>query len=464
MKICTFVAVEKRGMRKLLTTIIALAVATIALAQSPEAIRKMIRENANFSIPTITTYQNVPIEKIAPSPKGYKLFYYSLTGRHGSRYELEDSTFVYTCDIFNRAAKLGILTEEGERVHKILNRATAEQRGKGGELTSLGQVQWRGIGRRAYQNFGALFDTGSIEAKSSTKMRCVFSMVSFVEGVKEKNTKIFVEQEARESFLPILRPMIDNPASPKQLIRDCRFTARQGAWRKDAEDKLWHEGFNTTLSKLVTKPELLKECGASTPFWFLYQTHHLLLFSQNFGFDNYEMIRSIFSVEDEYRFYCYRCLSWLSLSWSWGNDNAAIFMSYMRPLVDDVLTKAQDAIDGRNPHIANLRFTHDSYIVPLITILGLEGCAATFGPDIEKAATSAPLSKIVPMAANVQMQLYRNKAGEVLVRIMLNEKDATLPIECKTAPFYPWDKFRALVEGNMTKLESRRDEILKKRD
>ena len=464
MKICTFVAVEKRGMRKLLTTIIALAVATIALAQSPEAIRKMIRENANFSIPTITTYQNVPIEKIAPSPKGYKLFYYSLTGRHGSRYELEDSTFVYTCDIFNRAAKLGILTEEGERVRKILNRATAEQRGKGGELTSLGQVQWRGIGRRAYQNFGALFDTGSIEAKSSTKMRCVFSMVSFVEGVKEKNTKIFVEQEARESFLPILRPMIDNPASPKQLIRDCRFTARQGAWRKDAEDKLWHEGFNTTLSKLVTKPELLKECGASTPFWFLYQTHHLLLFSQNFGFDNYEMIRSIFSVEDEYRFYCYRCLSWLSLSWSWGNDNAAIFMSYMRPLVDDVLTKAQDAIDGRNPHIANLRFTHDSYIVPLITILGLEGCAATFGPDIEKAATSAPLSKIVPMAANVQMQLYRNKAGEVLVRIMLNEKDATLPIECKTAPFYPWDKFRALVEGNMTKLESRRDEILKKRD
>lgn len=464
MKICTFVAVEQRGMRKLFTTIIALAVATIALAQSPEAIRKMIRENSNFSIPTITTYQNVPIEKIAPSPKGYKLFYYSLTGRHGSRYELEDSTFVYTCDIFNRAAKLGILTEEGERVRKILNRATAEQRGKGGELTSLGQVQWRGIGRRAYQNFGALFDTGSIEAKSSTKMRCVFSMVSFVEGVKEKNTKIFVEQEARESFLPILRPMIDNPASPKQLIRDCRFTARQGAWRKDAVDKLWHEGFNTTLSKLVTKPELLKECGASTPFWFLYQTHHLLLFSQNFGFDNYEMIRSIFSVEDEYRFYCYRCLSWLSLSWSWGNDNAAIFMSYMRPLVDDVLTKAQDAIDGRNPHIANLRFTHDSYIVPLITILGLEGCAATFGPDIEKAATSAPLSKIVPMAANVQMQLYRNKAGEVLVRIMLNEKDATLPIECKTAPFYPWDKFRALVEGNMTKLESRRDEILKKRD
>jgi hypothetical protein len=67
------------------------------------------------------------------------------------------------------------------------------------------------------------------------------------------------------------------------------------------------------------------------------------------------------------------------------------------------------------------------------------------------------------MGANVQMQLYRNKAGEVLVRLMLNENDVTLPIECKTAPFYPWDKFRALVEGNMAKMDKCRDEALAKR-
>lgn len=451
-------------MKRLFTTLIAIVAFISVSAQTPEAIREIIRENANFSIPTVTTYQNVTIGKIAPAPKGYKPFYFSMVGRHGSRYELKDTTFIYTCDVFNRASKLGILTTEGERVRKILNSAAAEQMGREGELSSLGQVQWRGIGCRAYKNFGDIFDSGSVEAKSSVKMRCVFSMVAFIEGLKEKNTKIYVEQEARESFLPILRPMIDHPASPKQLMRDCRITARRGEWRKGAADKLWYDGFNTTLSKLVTKPELLKECGAATPFWFLYSTHHLLLFSQNFGFDNYDLIRSIYSVEDEYRFYCYHCLTWLSLGWGWGNDNATIFMSYMRPLVDDVLTKAQDAIDGRNPHIANLRFTHDSYVVPFTTILGLDGCAATFGPDFEKAATSAPLSKVVPMAANVQMQFYRNKEGDVLVRLLLNEKDATLPIECKTAPFYPWDKFRALVEGNMTKLERRRDEILKKRN
>ena len=96
-------------MKRFFATLTALAALFSVSAQSPEAIREMIRENSNFSIPTVTTYQNVPIGKIAPAPKGYKLFYYSLTGRHGSRYELVDTTFVYTCNIFNRAAKLGIL-------------------------------------------------------------------------------------------------------------------------------------------------------------------------------------------------------------------------------------------------------------------------------------------------------------------------------------------------------------------
>lgn len=452
-------------MKRFYATFAALAVALSVSAQSPEAIREIIRENSNFSLATVTTYQNVIPEKLASAPKGYKPFYFSLVGRHGSRYELKDTTFMHATEIYNRAAQLGILTEEGERVRQTLIRATAEQMGKGGELTALGQTQWRGIGRRAYQNFGEIFDSGRVEAKASTKMRCVFSMVAFAEGLKERNTKIFVEQEARESFLPMLRPMLDNPATPKELMLECRRNARHGVWNKAFVEGLWHPGFETTLTKLVTAPErLVGECGAASLFWFLYQTHHLLLFSQNFGFDNYDTIRRIFTVEDEYRFYCYHASVWAHLSWGWGNDNAAVFMSYLRPLIEDVLNKAQEAIDGKNPNVANLRFTHDSYFVPMTTILGFEGYAPTYSPDVEKTITMAPFSKVVPMAANVQIQLYRNKAGEVLVRLMLNEKDMILPIECKTAPFYPWNEFRKLVEGNMDRLDKQRDAVLAKRN
>jgi hypothetical protein len=453
-------------MKKLSLICLALVALFSASAQNPDAIREIIRNNQNFAVSTVTTYQNIEIGDIAPAPVGFEPFYFSMVGRHGSRYELKDTTFVYTTEVYNRAAKLGILTEEGEHVRQILVRATAEQKGKEGELTSLGQSQWRGIGRRAYQNFGELFAGASIEAKSSTKMRCVFSMVAFMEGLKEKNTNIVVEQEARESFLPMLRPMMNHPDTPRGLTIQCRRYARTGAWRKTfTEEMLSKHDFTPTIAKLTTNPDaLIKECGAHSLFSFISMTHHLLLFSQNLGFDTYDTIQRIFTVEDLYRFYCYNAAMWVNLGWGYGNDNATTYISYLRPLIEDILGKAQEAIDGKNPHVANMRFTHDSYFIPMTTVLGLDGCTTIFDGDVEKAATSAPLCKVCPMGANLQMLLYRNTKGEVLVRLLLNENDITLPIECKSAPFYPWSSFRTLVEENMAKLDREREEIHSKKN
>ena len=449
-------------MKRILLPIIAVVAAfAAASAQSPEAIRKFISENTNFAIGTLTDYTNVPIGKLATPPKGYKPFYFSMVGRHGSRYELRDTTFSHTTDIFTRAAKLGILTEEGKRVHEVLLRATAEQMGKGGELTALGQEQWRDIGRRAYKNFPKVFDGGSVEGMSSNRLRCVFSMVAFVDGLKEKNGSIVVEQEARASTLPIIRPIIDNPASPKEFINSRREPRLPRVWMSDFME--WSKSFDLdrTLSKLVTNKELmLKELGANSLFYFLYRTHHLLLFSHNFGFDNKALINSIFSLDDLYHFYCFHAIPWMYQSWGWGYAPAETFASYIEPLVDDIFDKAQAAIDGKNPHTANIRFTHDSYVVPLIEVFGFDGYVAKFDTNISKAVSSAPFNKMIPMAANVQLQLYRNKEGKVLVRAMLNEADMTLPIACDTAPFYPWEEFRKAVEGNMNRLIATRDKFL----
>ena len=94
-------------MRKVLYLIAALVALSTASAQSPEAIREIIRKNPNFTEPTVTTYANVELGKIAPAPKGYKPFYFSMTSRHGSRYELRDTTFVNPTSVYNKASELG---------------------------------------------------------------------------------------------------------------------------------------------------------------------------------------------------------------------------------------------------------------------------------------------------------------------------------------------------------------------
>ncbi len=451
-------------MKRLLYSLIAsIAVILSTTAQTPEAIREMIRNNPNFAIPCATTYDNVEIGKIAPAPKGYKPFYFSMVSRHGSRYETRDTSFVQVITLYDRAAELGILTEKGKEVHKILKNAHAEQLGKDGELSSLGQSQLRGIGRRAYSNFGPVFDSGSIEGKASTKMRCVFSMVAFVDGLKEKNSTIPVDIEARESYLPILRPLtaVSKEAGPYyKLYRKNRSYGEWLSLRKEWSNK---QNVDHSIAKLVTNPALLTEkCGAPSLFSFAFNTYYLLFFIENFEAGNNALLRDIFSLDELYSFYCYYTYSWTQWTGGFGNPFSEAMASFVRPLVEDVITNIDSAIAGKNPNSANIRFTHDSYVEPFIGELGYNNCRLQYSEDLERTVTSVPFSTMIPMAANVQIVLYRNKQGEVLVRSLLNENDILLPIECDTAPFYPWAKMRELAYSNLDKLEQSRKAIAAK--
>ncbi|MBR2326229.1 MAG: hypothetical protein IKA49_02580 [Alistipes sp.] len=450
-------------MKRTLLAILAVGAIISVTAQTPEAIREIIRKNPNFAEPTVTTYENIEIGKIAPAPKGYKPIYFTMVSRHGSRYELRDTTFSNPAEIYNRASKLGILTPLGEEVRATLNRAAAEQKGKGGELTALGQRQLRGIGARAYKNFKPIFDAGIVEGKSSTKMRCVFSMVAFVDGLKQKNPTIPVEIESRESHLPILRPMGDHPDTPQSVKDAWSWYAKNGGnWKYDRIAWANKQDISSMLSKVVTRPELLVEkCGAHNLFLFAYNTHHLLLFAQNLEVCDGEILRKVFTPEEQYICYLFHTISWLHWSGGWGNPFVECYSSYLRPLVEDVLDRAQAAIDGKNPHVANLRFTHDTYVVPLLSILGYEGLSLQYNDDWERGCCSVPFSTFLPMGANLQIVLYRNKRGEVLVRSLLNEKDVTLPIECDTAPFYPWSEFCKLAHSNLARLDRSQKEVLK---
>ena len=451
-------------MKKLLHALTAIVVITLsASAQNPEAIRELIRKNPHFALPTVTTYGNVEIGEIASAPKGYKPFYFTIVSRHGSRYETRDTAFVRLINIYDRAEKLGILTEQGKQVYQILLKASAEQQGKGGELSALGQRQLRDIGRRAYKNFKPIFDGGTIEGKSSPKMRCVFSMVAFVDGLKEGNSTIPVEMEARESYMALLRPITANSEVAGDFYRLYRQIRSNGPWIARRAEWAKEQNVSACVSKLVTKPELLIEkCGEASLFSFVNSTHYLLLFADNFECGGGALLRDIFTVDEQYAFYYYQTLAWTQWTGGFGNPFSEALSSHIRPLVDDVVTKIDAAIEGKNPNVANLRFTHDSYLVPLLGVFDYEGCKMQYSDDWERTVTSIPFSNVIPMGANLQIVLYRNKQGEVLVRSLLNERDVRLPIECETAPFYPWEKMRELAYSNLAKLEQSRKVVAQK--
>ena len=107
--------------------------------------------------------------------------------------------------------------------------------------------------------------------------------------------------------------------------------------------------------------------------------------------------------------------------------------------LEDVLTKADIAIKG-GPVVAELRLGHDILIMSMMTLLDIEGWNQAVPDDSVKYVWK---EYRVPLASNIQWIFYRNRMGDVLVRMMLNERDQFLPIASETAPYYRWEDFKA---------------------
>ena len=451
-------------MKRILTLLLSLLVVVATFAQSPEAVLKSIEEYPNLAISIGSTYPSIPLGEVAKAPKGFKPFYFSMVGRHGSRYEIEKNMICYDLlEIYDKAERLGILTAEGKALHKQIAEICKAQNDNNGEISALGIKQWAGIATRTYERFGSVFRSGNIEAKSSTSMRCVLSMVSFNQTIKGLYPKADIWQNSRAVELQMLRPLIDNPYISKDAKALCDEYRTNGAWLEVRNKWLHSADASSFISKITTNRDaLIKECGAESDMNLAYLSSYVLLFAENFEKGDRAMLTRLFTPKELYNVYVYKTAMWVNALFGRGNEYVEMRQSHMRPLVEDILNKAQAAVDGKNPNVANLRFTHDTYVGPLLSVIGYEGCVAQWSEDIEKASTSFNHALNSPMAANLQIVLYRNKKGEVLVRSLLNERDAYLPIESDTAPFYRWSDFCNHINNNMNYFDSVQKRVLQK--
>ena len=48
-----------------------------------------------------------------------------------------------------------------------------------------------------------------------------------------------------------------------------------------------------------------------------------------------------------------------------------------------------------------------------------------------------------PMGANLQLIFFKNKQGEVIVKLLHNENEVKLPIDSPIAPYYKWETVKA---------------------
>ena len=141
---------------------------------------------------------------------------------------------------------------------------------------------------------------------------------------------------------------------------------------------------------------------------------------------------------------------------NWQATNAYWFMGYgytslngnkqpfmQRALLRRIISDADSCLKLKHPG-ATLRFGHDTVLLPLVCLMGLNGYDKSIR-DLNYLEKRGWVDyRVFPMAANVQIVFYRKSPGDsdVLLKVLLNENEATLPLPGNQAPYYRWSDFK----------------------
>lgn len=423
-------------MKKILSILFLFLLSMTTWAQNKSAIAQL-KDDPRKAYGTDYPYQTPENVTLTKAPKGYKPFYISHYARHGSRYYWSPALYIELDSLLTTAHRKHLLTDEGEAFYTKFMKAKQELSTGVSELTQLGWEQHQCIARHMYNNFPEVFKKGgNVLAISSLTGRCVLSMSSFCQELVQCNPKIEIrEQSSRFTLDGVVPTDRQNPVKhnfPKDV---------KPRYEKNRAN--FHD-HNTLREKVVSRvfisteglPGNLNHIGSNLI--------NLYTSLPNIGHEG--MMGNI--VTDEEIVNQWEGSNLGSYSWVFGPQYEMI------PILEDIIKKADAVIDGSSDHISDLRFGHDTCLGPLTVLMGING--ADKDPEDPYEVKNCYQNWETCKASNIQLVFYRSKNNtkDILVKCLLNEEEASLPVPTENYPYYKWSDFRQFYTARCNKAKS----------
>ena len=191
-------------MRRFLILIFVLFGAILANGQT---MREAIAKNPNLAGGIYTAYM-VTEQPVVAAPKGYKPFYISHYGRHGSRYHTAQEKYNQPTEMLEQAFKDGKLTALGESLMRRMRIIADDAHLRAGDLSARGEREHKGIAERMATLYPQVFSAKNnhITAIASPYVRTVVSMAAFTERLKEFYPALEITRHASLHDIDITRP------------------------------------------------------------------------------------------------------------------------------------------------------------------------------------------------------------------------------------------------------------------
>ncbi len=405
-----------------------MAAAGVAAQQAKDEIFADVRLSASNHL----AYPGPSQHELTPAPKGYRAFYISHYGRHGSRYLIGQDEYSAPLEVLARADSLGKLTPLGADVLRRVRLLEAEAGGRLGELTPLGAEQHRQIARRMYERFPDVFKGDvCVDAKSTVVIRCILSMENELQELLRLNPRLRVSHDASMHDMYYMNqsdPALSAGKTPRRA------------------QVAWNDFCSRHVSRAALMQRLFNDAGyvkyEVDTLDFAARLFKLASNLQSSPLGEEMTLYDVFTKDELYNF--------------WLADNASWYIGYgacalnggtqpfsQRNLLRNIIHQADSCIALERPG-ATLRFGHETMVLPLACLLGLNGYDLSTD-DLESLVGKGWVNyKVFPMGANIQLVFFRRGVGDgdVLVKVLLNEDEATLPVPTDCAPYYHWSDFK----------------------
>ena len=403
-----------------------------ALAGQGQQVLDIIKQKPAYASCNYNIYPDSIPDNLTPAPKGKRPFYISHYGRHGSRYINKRSGYDIPYKMMSMANDVNELTPTGIRVYKEMNVILEDSEDRWGDLTALGKIQHMMIARRMFKRFPEVFaDSVTVAARSTVVPRCIMSMEAAVLELAQHNPKLNITMDASKSTQWYM-----NHQDP--LLRKSKLTPQaQKAYDAYIANRM---GNSRMMEQLFKNPDVVKELVDES--FFNYYLMKMGLFLQNTHPEFKPYLMELFTAKDFYNMWQIDNVLWY-LQYGFCPLNGGDYPYSQRHLLRQMIADADSCIRLKQPG-AQLRYGHDTVLLPLVCLLGINGydLQTTDLDEIEKRGWWS--SSVFPMAGNIQFVFYRSSPSDndVLFKVLLNEQEARLPIRTDCAPYYHWKDFR----------------------
>ncbi len=386
---------------------------------------------------------DVDIPKLTPAPAGYEPFHIDHYGRHGSRWLTNGRTYERPLKQLNKAKEAGMLNLQGELLLRQLTLVNETSKQRVGDLSDEGAEQHQEIAERMFRNFPEVFQGNArVDAKSTVIIRCILSMQNETMRLRSLNPELRINTDAsyhdmyymgwgygedtlandlRKSVDPISNGMYDQYLHPErfiaQLVNDTAWAAANLDGRQ-----LMRDVFDIAGSL---------------------QGHHWFQDMSLYHYFNNSEIFELWRLKNIYWY----------IHWANAPQNGNRMPFIERALLWDMIEKAGAAI-VTGERGANLRFGHETCVLPLACLMEIDNVNYSCD-DLNTLHEHWQDFNIIPKACNIQMVFYRpvgttgNHLNDVLVKVLFNEHEATLPVEPVTGPYYRWSDLKAYYEKKL---------------